>query len=166
MPASTFTTGFLAGYDDTERGNTQMDTAHIVSILTDLRQTIEVEAGASCLEVETSLAEALDDVCWALYLGPSQIREVLGAEVFHAVYSSVPITLPCVLGPCALRPWAEGPRAEAQDSVPQDQGPAAGPHAALRTQVRTAYAKSRNVTIYDQPDPAAAFQAAFCPERV
>ena len=127
----TFTAGFLAGYDDTERGNTQMDTAHIVSILTDLRQTIEVEAGASCLEVETTLALALDDVCRALCLGPSQTREVLGDEAVSAVYGQgTPVALAC------------------------DQWPD------LREQVRQTYAKSRNVTIYAQPDPAAAFQAA------
>lgn len=116
-----------------------METKHLVEVLAGLRQRAEQEAEASCLEIETILALALDDVCRALHLGPSQTREVLGNEAVSAVYGQgTPITLLCV--PTA-DPWAE-----------------------LREQVKATYAKSRNVVIADA-DPASAFQEALCQEK-
>ena len=95
-----------------------MEVRDFVKTLADLRQRAEQEAEASCLEIETTLALALDDVCRALCLGPSQTREILGDKAVSAVYGQgTPVTLVC------------------------DQWPD------LRAQVKATYARSHNVVI-------------------
>jgi hypothetical protein len=127
-----------------------MEMTHIVSVLADLRKTVEAEADMPATEIEVTLAAVLDDVCRALYLGPSQAREVLGAEAFSAVHS------------CE---WASGTQLDPTRAIPVTL-PEADPWAELRAKVKRAYAKSQNVVIDDPTDPSAAFRAAFCPEKV
>lgn len=51
-----------------------------------LRQQAEQEAEVGCLEIETSLGLALADVCEAMYLGPTQMRWVMGDAAYNAIY--------------------------------------------------------------------------------
>ena len=64
-----------------------MDRQEMVERLADLRRETEAEAGVSVVELETSLALALWDVCGALGLTDTERTEVLGHSATACVHS-------------------------------------------------------------------------------
>lgn len=90
----------------------------LTTVLSELRQQAEAEAGVRCDQIETTLAHVLADVASAFYLGPSQQIGVLGLDVFQALGEPAPVSL-------------------------NDEK-----HAELRAAVAQTFAKSRNIEIF------------------
>ena len=59
---------------------------NLVLLLSFLRETVELEGGTTCLEIEVDFATALADVCKALHLGPSQTCSILGDKAYDAIF--------------------------------------------------------------------------------
>jgi len=59
----------------------------LVGPLSLLREQAEIESEMSSLEIETTLAITLADVCEALFLADTEIHQILGDETYDAIYN-------------------------------------------------------------------------------